>query len=93
MVPALLARAEKDGKAVYAETAARLVELAGADQGAFRGVVGGMGTEMRGFMEGVIREGGGLRKGGGGGGERRDGGGGGGGRGEGPRIELRMDFG
>ncbi len=89
MVPALLARAEKDGKAVYAETAARLVELAGADQGAFRGVVGGMGVEMRVFMEGVIREGGGLRKGVGE--ERRDGDGGG--RGEGPRIELRMDFG
>jgi len=89
VVPALLARAERDGKIVYAETAARLVELAGADQGAFRGVVGGMGTEMRGFMEGVIREGGGLGKGSGS--ERRDGGGSG--RGEGPRIELRMDFG
>lgn len=91
VIPALLARAEKDGKTVYQETAARLLELAGCDQGAFRGVVGGMGKEMRGFMEGVIREGGAggdrSRMGRGGGIE------GGEGRGEGPSIELKMDFG
>lgn len=91
VIPALLARAEKDGKNVYKETAARLLELAGCDQGAFRGVMGGMGREMRAFMEGVIREGGAggdrSRMGRGGGNE------GGEGRGEGPSIELKMDFG
>lgn len=91
VIPALLARAQKDGKGVYKETAARLLELAGCDQGAFRGVVAGMGKEMRGFMEGVIREGGGGYESRGGGGDGIEGGGGR--RGEGPSIELRMDFG
>lgn len=89
LIPALLTRAERDGKGVWQETAARLLELAGADQGAFRSVIGRMGVEMRGFMERVIREGGD--------GSRRAGvaneGGDGSGRGEGPSIELRMDFG
>lgn len=88
VVPTLLARAaaaaeEDDEDEVYRETSARLLELASADQAAFRGVVGGMSEAQRGFMEGVIRSG---RSGGGaqqkGEGEE--------GR---PTIALKMNFG
>ncbi|KAI9879672.1 MAG: hypothetical protein M1830_007779 [Pleopsidium flavum] len=94
VIPALLSRASSEqGKSVYKETAARLLDLAGTDQAAFRGVVGMMTREQRAFMEEVIREGGGgigrRGDGGVGGGEARDGEVG---RVE-PTIALKMDFG
>ncbi|KAK4668446.1 uncharacterized protein QC764_707380 [Podospora pseudoanserina] len=62
VIPMLLSRAAseddvQDGGVIAKETSARLLELASADQSAFRAVVGGMGEEQRGFMEGVIRSG------------------------------------
>lgn len=64
VLPALLARAlseSKEGKegteSVYRETSGRLLELASADQDAFRAVVAGMGEGQRGFLEEVIRSG------------------------------------
>jgi hypothetical protein len=54
VVPTLLERANKEGEGVYKETSARLLELAGMDQAAFRGVVGNMTEEQKGFMESVI---------------------------------------
>jgi hypothetical protein len=54
IAPTLLERANKEGEAVYRETSARLLELAGADQVAFRNIVGGMTEEQKGFMESVI---------------------------------------
>lgn len=91
VVPTLLARAAneeggegEDGEgAVERETSARLLELAGVDQGAFRGVVGGMSESQRAFMEAVIRAG--SKTSGRGGGEEENGGR--------PTIALKMDFG
>ncbi|KAL0262688.1 hypothetical protein SLS55_001658 [Diplodia seriata] len=88
VLPTLLARAAREGEPSYRETAARLVELAGADQNSFRAVVAaGLAPEQRAFMEGVVRTGGGQadaenRKAP----ARRDG------EGE-PSIALKMDFG
>lgn len=88
VLPALLLRAQAMGKELYAETAARILELArGGLLPVFRGLVAGMEAGMRGFMEKVIREGGGGRDrtmdaeevAGGGGGE--------------PSIALKFDFG
>ncbi|KAK4165348.1 armadillo-type protein [Cladorrhinum sp. PSN259] len=90
ILPMLLARAStegKRGKEIYGETSARLLELASANQLAFRGVVQGLSEMQRGFMEEVIRSG---RLAGGGtenksGEEEGD---------EGkPSIALKMDFG
>ena len=47
----------QQGEAVFGETAARILELAGMDQPAFRAVVSGMDPEMRGLLEQVLREG------------------------------------
>lgn len=58
VIPMLLTRASADGKPIYQETAARLLELAGADQVAFRSVVAKMNPGQKTFMESVIREGG-----------------------------------
>jgi hypothetical protein len=92
VLPALLARALSEGgqyqqEEVYRETSGRLLELASADQAAFRGVVGGMSEGQRGFLEEVIRSGRGG-DGGRGGAERdvEDGE-------RGPSIALKMDFG
>jgi hypothetical protein len=58
VVPTLLARAAAEGgERLYRETSARLLELAGKDQTAFRGVVGAMNEGQRAFMEEVIRSG------------------------------------
>lgn len=57
VIPTLMARATAEGEDVYAETSARLLELAAVDQGTFRAVVGGMNTGQRTFLEGVIRSG------------------------------------
>lgn len=83
VLPALLARALSEGEEVYRETSGRLLELASADQGAFRAVVGAMGEGQRGFMEEVIRSGRGAEKGG----VREEG------VSREPTIALKMDFG
>lgn len=83
VIPTLLSRAasEEDGRdEVYRETSARLLELAGLDQDAFRGVVGGMSEGQRGFLEGVVRSGRRVVQR-----EQETGGA--------PAIELKMNFG
>ncbi|KAI1504241.1 armadillo-type protein [Biscogniauxia marginata] len=83
VVPMLLSRAASDGAELYHETSARLLELASADQAAFRGVVAAMSEGQKAFMEEVIRSG------------RQTGGPadkGTGDRGQ-PTIALKMDFG
>ncbi|KAK4175608.1 armadillo-type protein [Triangularia setosa] len=62
VIPMLLSRAAseddvQDNGAIARETSARLLELASADQHAFRAVVGGMSEEQKGFMEEVIKSG------------------------------------
>ncbi|KAI6709425.1 hypothetical protein JHW43_008061 [Diplocarpon mali] len=57
ILPTLLARANSEGDGVYKETSARLLDLAGSDQGAFIDVVGGLSGEQRAFMEKVILQG------------------------------------
>ncbi|RAR02328.1 ARM repeat-containing protein [Stemphylium lycopersici] len=61
IIPALLSRAQKEPQATQ-ETAAKLLEIAGADQNAFRGVVTGLSAEQRTFMEAVLRSGQGPRR-------------------------------
>jgi hypothetical protein len=56
IIPALLSRAQNEPKASQ-ETASRLLEIAAADQPAFRGVVTGLSAEQRNFMEGVLKSG------------------------------------
>ena len=84
VLPVLLTRAAAEGKDVYPETAKRLLELAaGHLTPVFKGCVGKMSAEQKGFMEKVIREGGGA-------GQQRQ-------RTredrEEPRIALKMNFG
>lgn len=57
VVPTLMARATADGEEVYRETSTRLLELAAADQGTFRAVVGGLSDGQKTFLEEVIRSG------------------------------------
>ncbi len=83
IVPTLLARANSEGEEVYRETSARLLDLAGSDQVAFRSVVGGMTGEQKGFMESVILKG---RQSQGGSKTTEEGA-------SEPTIALRMDFG
>lgn len=87
LIPTLLSRAGADGKAGVRETAQQLLQLAAADQIAFKGAVASMDAARKGFMEAVLREGG---AGGAGGdrsrGEGRDGG-------AEPTIALKMSFG
>lgn len=87
LIPTLLSRAAADRKAVIRETAQQLLQLAAADQMAFKGAVANMDTARKRFMEAVLREGGA----GGAGGQRsrgqgRDGG-------AEPTIALKMSFG
>lgn len=86
VLPTLLSRAngEENPGGVYPETSARLLELAGADQAAFRGVVAGMTEGQRAFMEGVIEAG---RARGAGQQKNADG------EDKEPTIALRMNFG
>jgi hypothetical protein len=86
IVPTLLARANSEGEEVYRETSARLLDLAGSDQAAFRGVVAGMTDAQKQFMENVIVAG---RQAGQGQGKAKDGDG----EEREPTIALRMDFG
>lgn len=83
VIPALLSRANKEGKESYHETSARLLELAGADQGAFRTIVASMNRGQKAFIEEVIKSGqaSATQK-------RADTGGN-----NEPTIALRMDFG
>lgn len=92
IAPALLSRASTEGSGngggdvtVYRETSARLLELASADQNAFRGVVANMNEGQKAFMEEVIRSG---QSAAGAGADR----GVEGGRGQ-PSIALKMNFG
>ncbi|KAI1326058.1 armadillo-type protein [Xylariaceae sp. FL0255] len=55
--PTLLSRAASEGAEVYKETSARLLEMASADQAAFRGMVANMNEGQKAFMEEVIRSG------------------------------------
>ncbi|KAK4217903.1 hypothetical protein QBC37DRAFT_24775 [Rhypophila decipiens] len=89
VVPALLSRASSEASSqVYRETSTRLLELASANQAAFRAVVSGMSEAQRMFMESVIKGGrldasaSGQRNTG----DREEGGGQ-------PSIALKMDFG
>lgn len=64
VLPVLLYRAKMGGKDAYPEVATRILELAkGALLPVFRGLAAGMETDMRAFMEQVIREGGGGGRG------------------------------
>ncbi|PMD28615.1 ARM repeat-containing protein [Hyaloscypha hepaticicola] len=84
IVPTLLARANSEGEEVYRETSARLLDLAGSDQAAFRSVVANMTDTQKQFMESVIvagRQAGQVQAKGTDGEERE------------PTIALRMDFG
>jgi hypothetical protein len=86
IIPTLLERANKEGEEAYTGTSARLLELASSDQVAFRGVVGHMTEEQKGFMESVITKGrqtAGTK----GKGDIDDG------HGREPTIALRMNFG
>lgn len=83
VIPTLLARANREGQGVHRETAQRLLELAGADAGAFRAVVGRMDVEMKGFLGQILQgaQGGGVKTA-----ERDDG------EEEKPTIALKMNF-
>lgn len=58
VVPALLARASKEGKAMYKESAARFLELATGAQEAFKTVVANLEPEQKALLEEILREGG-----------------------------------
>lgn len=62
VIPTLLKRASQEGSVVHRETAARLLELAAVDQGIFRGIIGGMDPEVKGFTEDVLKALGGQEK-------------------------------
>ncbi|KAK7936617.1 uncharacterized protein PG986_015055 [Apiospora aurea] len=90
VAPTLLSRAASEGQGVYAETSARLLEMAASGpeyQAAFRGIVAAMSEGQKAFMEEVIRHGRSQRE------EAaadKNGAGSGGGQ---PTIALKMDFG
>jgi hypothetical protein len=76
---------QKEKGQLFKETSTRLLELAAADQTAFRGVVAGMTAEQKGFMESVILAGRSAAQG-----QKVESGDGGNNE---PSIALRMDFG
>lgn len=87
VAPTLLSRAASEGQGVYTETSARLLEMASADQTAFRGIVAAMSEGQKAFMEEVIRSGR-SQQGGVGAGDKS------GATNSGqPTIALKMDFG
>ncbi len=88
LIPMLLTRAKSDPNALFPETSARLLELAGADQNAFRNAVAGMSSEQKGFMEEALRTGGAWAQSG----KGKAGDGNDGGTGE-PSIALKLSFG
>lgn len=57
VIPTLMTRATAEGEGLYRETSARLLELAAADQDAFRSVVASLSAAQRGLLEEVIKSG------------------------------------
>ncbi|KFA47011.1 hypothetical protein S40293_09710 [Stachybotrys chartarum IBT 40293] len=57
VIPTLLTRANAEGKELYGEVSARLLELAAVHQASFRAIVGGLSGPQRSFLEEVIRSG------------------------------------
>jgi len=57
VIPTLLQRAKSEGQDVWRETSARLMEMAGREPAAFKGVVAGMDAAQKSFVEEVIRKG------------------------------------
>jgi hypothetical protein len=69
VIPSLLSRANSEIEnsqgdeeaqiriTVYHETSIRMLELAGADQGAFKSIVGGMSEDQKRFLEEIIKSG------------------------------------
>ncbi|KAJ6023435.1 hypothetical protein N7499_008794 [Penicillium canescens] len=55
VMSALLARAKREGEPVHQESAGYLLELAKADQLAFRALVASMNTDQKGLLEEVLR--------------------------------------
>jgi hypothetical protein len=55
VMSALLARAKREGESVHKESAGHLLELAKADQLAFRALVASMNTDQKGLLEEVLR--------------------------------------
>ena len=86
LIPALLTRAQaaEDDNALQRETASRMLELAGYDAQAFRGVVLALDAESRAYLQDMLRAGRGQVNGGQ---ALEDGG-----EDSKPAIELRMDF-
>lgn len=58
LVPGILQRARLDGKESYPVAAARLLNLAGGNPSAFKGIMAALDLEQRAYMEEVMREGG-----------------------------------
>lgn len=83
LIPLLLHRASSVGKSSYQDIAARLLAIAGKNQGAFKGVVSKMTAEQRTIMEEVIRIGGSSGRGTGSEGDER----------AEPTIALKFTFG
>ncbi|KAI5803154.1 armadillo-type protein [Geopyxis carbonaria] len=83
-VPMLLehARLNQERRDVVKETGGRLLELAGADRDGFKAVVAGLGPEQRTFLESIIKSAVASDQGE----VKRE-------RGQGPSIELKMNFG
>ncbi|KAI8634633.1 armadillo-type protein [Xylariaceae sp. FL1651] len=57
VAPALLSRAASEGPELYKETSVRLLDLAAADETAFRGIVAAMSEGQKAFIEEVLRSG------------------------------------
>ncbi|KAK2815373.1 hypothetical protein FQN49_008086, partial [Arthroderma sp. PD_2] len=55
LIPALLARARREGTPVYQETATRLLELAKVDQKSFRGFATNMEPDSKGLVENIFK--------------------------------------
>ncbi|KAL3430373.1 armadillo-type protein [Aspergillus tetrazonus] len=87
----LLARAKREGAPVYTETAANLLELAKADQLAFRTLVGTMNPAQKGLLEEILRSAN-VGAGGGAAGRGEQETQNGGGQQSMPSIALRFDF-
>jgi HEAT repeat-containing protein 5 len=62
VIPALLKRAAIEGDEIHKETATRLLEVAAADQAAFRNLVTQMSVSQREFLEDVLRSQRGMRR-------------------------------
>lgn len=55
LIPALLTRADREGDKIYTETAARLLEVAATNQGAFRAILADMTDDQKALAEEIIR--------------------------------------